>query len=438
MAQVYSNLTKSNPSLNPATPNSGLKWLNTPQPAMKQAIQAKAAPVQSAPQPTQSITAPKQPVVSSPTQAIPQGTPANTPNTNRGDNLPPNQALNNLSQTQPAPTTFPGLVGAVSNAAQGAYNQGSQTTGSASEGLLSSIFRNQELARQAKEITDQAGQRFEDVGRQGARGQAGYRTTGTSPVGEGNAAILGQTTAAQQQAIAQGANMQLEGVKQGLAAQGQTQSGYNAAGSLGLTGQGQGLSGFQSAAGLTQPVQVPVTSPAQFINPQTGQPIAPPTGSAFSGGEVQGNVALGSQYAQNVSANNQARAVKDEIVNYLNANPNLNPSQFSDVNSIIQLLSGKISDPRYQLLSNYLSEYVSTLAPILGVGGDTTNLKTQIAQGFVNARQTGQSIEQVLNGIESLAEAKLNAQQGGSQGSPNTAPQVIERNPDGSLRALKF
>lgn len=431
MAQVYSNLIKSNPSLNPAKPNSGLTWLNTQQPAMKQAIQAKTTPTQSAPQPTQSITAPKQPVIKSQETQVPP------PVNNRGDNLPPNSASANPVQ-QPAPTTFPGMISAVSNAAQGAYNQGSQTTGSASEGLLSSIFRNQELARRAQEITDQAGQRFEDVGRQGARGQAGYRTTGTSSVGEGNAAILGQTTAAQQQAIAQGANMQLEGVKQGLAAQGQTQSGYNAAGSLGLTGQGQGLSGLQSAAGLTQPVQVPVTSPAQFINPQTGQPIAPPTGSAFSGGEVQGNVALGQQYAANVSANNQARALKDNIINYLNENPNLNPSQFSDVNSIIQLLSGKISDPRYQLLANYLSEYVSTLAPILGVGGDTTNLKTQIAQDFVNARQTGQSIEQVLNGIENMAALKLNAQQGGSQGNANTAPQVIERNPDGSLKALKF
>jgi len=95
-------------------------------------------------------------------------------------------------------------------------------------------------------------------------------------------------------------------------------------------------------------------------------------------------------------------------------------------------------------LSNYLSEYVNTLAPILGVGGDTTNLKTQIAQGFINAHQSGQSISSVLNGIETLAQQKLQAQQGGSQGGPKISPQTstgtgqLKYNDNGTLQAISF
>lgn len=174
--------------------------------------------------------------------------------------------------------------------------------------------------------------------------------------------------------------------------------------------------GLGTAAGLTQP-QLGAVGTQAFYNPVTGLPEGGSSANTpFGGGVAQGNVALGQQYAANVSANNQAKAVKDQITNYLDQNPTLNPSNFSDVNQIIQLLSGRVSDPRYQVLSNYLTEYVNTLAPILGVGGDTTNLKTQIAQGFVNAHQSGQSIASVLNGIEALANAKLNAQQGGSEG----------------------
>lgn len=145
-------------------------------------------------------------------------------------------------------------------------------------------------------------------------------------------------------------------------------------------------------------------------------------GSAFTAGQVQGNQALGAQYAQNISANNQAKAIKSQIVSYIDSNPQLNPAVFTDANALIQLMSGKVSNPQYQILSNDLSEYVNTLTPILGVGGDSTNLKTEIAQGFVSAVQSGKSITTVLDGIEQLADAKLAVQANGgnSVAPPNT------------------
>lgn len=122
--------------------------------------------------------------------------------------------------------------------------------------------RNLELANQAQKIATQAGQKMSDIGQQGARGAAGYLTTGTSPVGEGNAAVLNQSTAAQQQAVAQGANMQLAGIQQGLSAQGQTQSALG------------------QAAGFTQPT----TQFGVLTNPQTGQPISGNIGNAITMG----------------------------------------------------------------------------------------------------------------------------------------------------------
>lgn len=179
-----------------------------------------------------------------------------------------------------------------------------------------------------------------------------------------------------------------------------------------VSGQGQQITAAQQGGALTQP-QLAATGQQAYYNPLTQQQ-APGGNTPFGGGQVQGDVALGQQYAQNVSANNQAKAIKSSVQTYLAQNPTLNPSLFPDVNTALQFLNGKVSNPQYQVLSNQLQEYINTLAPILGVGGDTTNLKTQIANGFINAKASGQSISQVLDGIEQLANAKLAAQQGGS------------------------
>ncbi len=226
---------------------------------------------------------------------------------------------------------------------------------------------------------------------------------------EGNAAIpmgdiTGRQTNIRQLYETQQAN---------LGAQAQAESNlFSPALSAAVSGQGQQESALASGAGLAQPQLAGIGS-QQYYNPlNPGQ--AGGSGTPFTAGQVSGDQALGQQYAQNVSANNQAKAIKTNIQSYLATNPTLNPSQFSDVNSALQFLNGKVSNPQYQTLSNYLQEYINTLAPILGVGGDTTNLKTQIANGFVNAAASGQSVSQVLDGIEQLAQAKLNAQQGGS------------------------
>ncbi len=234
--------------------------------------------------------------------------------------------------------------------------------------------------------------------------QVGERTTGTYPVGEGNAAAIGQEI-------------------QGLSAQeGQALS----ANAQGLTAEQQAQQGLGAAAGQIQPQLGPIGTQGYYnpLNPSAGST----GGNAFQGGVVQGQQALGANYAGMNAANTAAKGIQSQVVNYLQSNPTLNPSDLTFANSMLQWASGQqLGDPRYQTLSNLLNEYISTLAPILGVGGDTTNLKTQIAQSFINAKASGQSISDVLNNIGQIADQKLSniasaGQGGGAVTGGNVGP----------------
>ncbi len=190
-----------------------------------------------------------------------------------------------------------------------------------------------------------------------------------------------------------------------------------------LTGQlnalqaarGQGESAQASAAGLAQPVTGIPLGTGSMTYDKNGQPVMN-SGSPFQAGQVSGEQALGQQYAQNVSANNQAVAVKNQIVNFLNTTP-INPSDFTDLNSVVGLLSGKVSDPKYQQLASQLNEYLQTITPILGVGGDSTDYKAGLAQSMLNARMSPEAIVQQLNTLSQTAATKLEQQKlgGGTQ-----------------------
>jgi len=147
----------------------------------------------------------------------------------------------------------------LANTSNQSQNSSTEQTGAynANPALIStlanqSLGQNLKLAQQAQDISNKAGQQISDIGQTGAKARAGYLTTGTSPVGEGNAAVLNQSIAAQQQAVAQGAQQALQGVGYGLNAQGQIQSALG------------------TAAGLTQPQM----QFGQLTNPQTGLPVS--------------------------------------------------------------------------------------------------------------------------------------------------------------------
>lgn len=93
------------------------------------------------------------------------------------------------------------------------------TSSSAGPAAISAAgAQNDAAAADAKKITDSAAQQIADIGGKGARFEAGQLTTGTTPVAEGNAAVTARTTAAEQSAVSDAANMRLAGVDKSLTA----------------------------------------------------------------------------------------------------------------------------------------------------------------------------------------------------------------------------
>lgn len=315
----------------------------------------------------------------------------------------------------------------------------------------------------ARATAQKYGSEIARVGQLGAGAIAGNLSTGTDVVGRGNAAIASQSASQRMSALAQGLGAELQGTEQQLTGQSQLLSGLSTALGSADTQQAQAIQAMTSAAGLAQP------SPAGY-----GQTVFDPTTGGFSGGSqgmepqavaqqlanavksgqmtyeqaVQSlgyaggagqqflNQALGSGFNAPLSsatiggqadvigqlpalygAEVAAEGLKDQIVTYLASNPSLNPSDLAKGNILKQWVEGKqLTDPRYQTLFNLLNEYTNTLTPILGVGGSSTNLKTQIAQDFINAAASGQSIATVLNNMQAISKSKLQNLQSGAMG----------------------
>jgi len=233
-----------------------------------------------------------------------------------------------------------------------------------------------------------------------------------------------------------------------------------------LSGQGQQIGALESALGtLTQTTPAPYGTPlyqpstGQFLNSGGGN-LDPQTqainlAKQVMNGQITYDQALSSLgYAGNIgttflnnaitsaggnplqlqsqgagqqsvlqsipglqSANTAAEGIKNTITSYLAQNPNLNASQFAGSNILQRWINGEqLTDPKYKTLFNYLDEYTNTLAPILGVGGNPTNLKTQIAQGFIDAAASGKSISEVLANMSQLAAQKIQNIQSGATG----------------------
>lgn len=378
--------------------------------------------------------------ISSAPVAAPVTAPAPVANTapvvggaNSGGTLNPNYNLQTASPapaaTTPARGLFPDVVSALTN------YQNTQA----------------EAAKKAQTIADEYGARIAETGSRGAGMRAGQLTTGTSPVAEGNAAVTAQTTAALQSALAAGETAALQGVQTGINANTAGANALNMAGNLAapqvtaygqtsfnpVTGQFDGggslppevMQQYATMAANGQYSAIPsfITS-NPVLNAQLNtaakaiNPAYSPVASLGASSVLQGIPAM-------QSANTAAEGIKNTINTYLAANPTLNASDLAAGNILNQWIQGKqLTDPKYQVLFNYLNEYTNTLAPILGVGGDPTNLKTQIAASFINAAASGQSISQVLDAMSKLADNKIKDLQvgaiGGTTSVANTTPSV--------------
>lgn len=189
--------------------------------------------------PSSGLLAPAKITIAAPAATTPVAQPKAAPLASAPVYSPPSKGL----VTTDLDSLRSGLEG-VQTGLMNLQKQQSSPFPSAINGLITtSQERNQKLGQDAEAIAKGYAQRFEDVGREGARAQGGRLTTGTSPVAEGNAAIIAQTTAAQQQAIANAGNMELAGVEKALTAQNQAQTALSQGGQLaqpqlGAFGQG--------------------------------------------------------------------------------------------------------------------------------------------------------------------------------------------------------
>ncbi len=311
------------------------------------------------------------------------------------------------STTTPAPT-YGGVIGQGTKASQNAADTGSSNYNTANEGLLNASANNQQYANRAKQIADAAGQKISDIGGQGAKGEAGYLSTGTSPVAEGNAQLLQNSIAAQQRAVSEGANTQLTGNAQGLTANQQAQSGYNSASGNALNSQGQGISGLGSNAGLLSP-----TSNIILRDPTTGAVVGDQNLSdlARTAGNLSGiqsgaasaagatgtaQAALTQNYQSGLAQLRNADNLAPQIAQTLASNPNLNQTPISAITNLNQWFAGQTSQPGQQQLSQQVAAYVQAL----GLTPD---------QAAAIASQQGGTIGTLLNTLYNAAKAKVDA-----------------------------
>lgn len=154
---------------------------------------------------------------------------------------------------------------------------------------------------------------------------------------------------------------------------------------------------------------------------------------------TQGAAAVAGSIPSLNAAATAAEGYQNQINALLQANPQLNQSQLIPANAIQQWLSGQqLGNPEYQTLFNFLAEYANTMAPVLGVGGDPTNLKTQIANSLVNAQASGESISQVLSALQTSARTKIANIQSGANGGGVTNPASTSTGTGGGWGSISY
>lgn len=356
--------------------------------------------------------------------------------------------------------TYPGLV-------RGIYDA-SQPTGT-QRGLVSDLSRtargNQEIAQNARTLSEQYGKEIARVGGLGAGAVAGDLSTGTNVVGSGNAAIASQGASARMSALSAAQQAALEGTGQQLTAQGQMAGAFGAALGGANTQQQQQISGLGSAAGYAQPSQ---NFPFVF-NPLTGGYTTPGVnGQGGQGGAQSGltyNPANDAQtfaqqvinhqipYADAVRALGYAgstaegllqqaitqgggnltelqaqtgvqTAQEEQVQSYTSALQQgqnlqnqltdlistfgLNPNDLNAANIAIQKIAQNTSDARYQQLQNYVNDIANTYSQILTPpGGAPTDTSRSIAASMLDATSKGTSIIDVMKSLDAAAHAKI-------------------------------
>jgi hypothetical protein len=257
-------------------------------------------------------------------------------------------------------------------------------------------------------------------------------------------------TAAQQEANAEAAagglaNTQQANIQSGEAAAGglantaqaNTQSGLQEAGALAspnnstqTVGQGQTVLNASGQPVATTPVVAPVGSEQKYTAPVTtyganGQPTTASGGTPnsdnpntpFTAGQVSGQESLGATSVANNASIIAAQGIQQKLNNDITQNGINSLSSANAANAINQWVQGNLSNPAYQNFFQDLTDYTQTIAPLIGVSGTITDMKTAIGQSLLNSTASGQTIMEGLNNLNQLALNKNAAVGAAGQGS---------------------
>lgn len=388
------------------------------------------------------------------TPGLINSTPASTASVEKDTNgniIDPSKTQNN-GQVSGNPSTYGGLI-----------NRTVSIADNNSPGLLNNLTStasgNSALGQNAQDIASAAGQQIKDIGNAGVNQGVGEASTGTAPVGEGNARLTAEATAQKQQAVAQGANVALQGNAQALTGQAQQEAGYNNAANFNATN----VSNANTTAGLASPQNIFGT----LTDPTTGQPVNPQQAQAIQGtvqnlaqsvanGSIDYNSAYSqlSQYGPNVQnallktiqqsnpsfnvnqsqgdasgqqavastggtiasqqqtqkanfqqSQKQAQNLSSQL-NDLITTFGLNPSDINGVNAGIQKIAQNTSSPQYQALNNLVTDIVSTYSSILTPGASTDTARATAAS-LLNSTASGKSLLTTIKNLDDQANAKI-------------------------------
>lgn len=338
------------------------------------------------------------------------------------------------SSETPPPSTTPTATGNPQDAAQAVYNSGQQTQNEQTQqqNVLNAgkqtpdeqYYNN--MAIQAKGLQNvntlspySEAQFYGGNGQQLAPDEAAPDLAGRAAGTNGLAGSLGNIFgSAAQQGYANALQQQ----------QLQLGSAENAYGGA-QTQAGRGTTASADVLSNTIPQQVSPTNVP--YNPITGQ-YGNPAANAYGGNGLAGVGALQQQQQQGAdiqtmsSAINQTSGLIAKTKQDIASNPQFNIAPIPLANALQSWLSTNVvSSPQYQNIINDLSEVANTIAPVLGVPGNPTNLKTIIANELVPKLLQGQDIGTVLDNLEANANVKLNAakQSASTNAVNNSSPQ---------------
>lgn len=161
-----------------------------------------------------------------------------------------------------------------------------------------------------------------------------------------------------------------------------------------------------------------------LIDPTTGKPVGGGTAgsAAFQGGQIEAQGAQGAQVEGYKSALQQGQNLQSQLGDLITSF-GLNPADVNAVNSGIQAIARNTSDPRYQILNNYINDIANTYAQILTPpGGSATDTTRGIAASMLDATAKGTSILDVMKSLDAAANAKIagTPTYQGSQSAQNT------------------